>query len=58
MISLFILYNLSCYFTEILEGGVQIINNKYLSYGPWIFWQDIIRDNNAPIDIQFNGERG
>uniref|UniRef100_A0A3B4AP98 receptor protein-tyrosine kinase n=1 Tax=Periophthalmus magnuspinnatus TaxID=409849 RepID=A0A3B4AP98_9GOBI len=24
--------------TEILEGGVQIINNKYLSYGPWIFW--------------------
>ncbi|XP_029012955.1 receptor tyrosine-protein kinase erbB-3b isoform X2 [Betta splendens] len=44
--------------TEILEGGVQIINNKYLNYGPWIFWQDIIRDSNAPIDIQFNGERG
>lgn len=44
--------------TEILEGGVQIINNKYLSYGPWIFWQDIIRDNSAPIDIQYNGERG
>uniref|UniRef100_A0A671WV33 receptor protein-tyrosine kinase n=1 Tax=Sparus aurata TaxID=8175 RepID=A0A671WV33_SPAAU len=44
--------------TEILEGGVQIINNKYLSYGPWIFWRDIIRDNNAPIDIQYNGERG
>ncbi|KAG7228334.1 hypothetical protein INR49_009198 [Caranx melampygus] len=43
--------------TEILEGGVQIINNKYLSYGPWIFWQDIIRDNSAPIDIQYNGER-
>ncbi|XP_072223458.1 receptor tyrosine-protein kinase erbB-3b [Leuresthes tenuis] len=44
--------------TEILEGGVQIINNKYLSYGPWIFWQDIIQDNSAPIDIQYNGERG
>ncbi|XP_068162918.1 receptor tyrosine-protein kinase erbB-3b isoform X2 [Antennarius striatus] len=44
--------------TEILQGGVQIINNKYLRYGPWIFWQDIIRDNNAPIDIQYNGERG
>ncbi|XP_029995808.1 receptor tyrosine-protein kinase erbB-3b [Sphaeramia orbicularis] len=44
--------------TEILEGGVQIINNKYLSYGPWIYWQDIIRDNSAPIDIQYNGERG
>lgn len=37
---------------------MQIINNKYLSYGPWIFWRDIIRDNNAPIDIQYNGERG
>ncbi|KAK7884303.1 hypothetical protein WMY93_027426 [Mugilogobius chulae] len=44
--------------TEILEGGVQIINNKYLSYGPWIYWQDIIRDNNAPIEIQYNGEKG
>ncbi|XP_007556641.1 receptor tyrosine-protein kinase erbB-3b isoform X1 [Poecilia formosa] len=44
--------------TEILEGGVQIINNKFLSYGPSIFWQDILRDNSAPIDIQNNGERG
>ncbi|XP_017270714.1 receptor tyrosine-protein kinase erbB-3b isoform X1 [Kryptolebias marmoratus] len=44
--------------TEILDGGVQIINNKYLSYGPWIFWQDIVRDNSAPIDIQQNGEQG
>uniref|UniRef100_A0A1A7X1Q7 Receptor protein-tyrosine kinase n=1 Tax=Iconisemion striatum TaxID=60296 RepID=A0A1A7X1Q7_9TELE len=44
--------------TEILEGGVQIINNLYLSYGPWIFWQDIVRDNSAPIDIQQNGKRG
>ncbi|KAG8002681.1 Receptor tyrosine-protein kinase erbB-3 [Nibea albiflora] len=43
--------------TEILEGGVQIINNKYLSYGPWVFWQDIVRDNSAPINIQYNGER-
>uniref|UniRef100_A0A3P8VDG6 Receptor protein-tyrosine kinase n=1 Tax=Cynoglossus semilaevis TaxID=244447 RepID=A0A3P8VDG6_CYNSE len=44
--------------TEILKGGVQIIKNKYLSYGPWVFWQDIIRDSSAPIDIRFNGERG
>nr|XP_057941292.1 receptor tyrosine-protein kinase erbB-3-like [Doryrhamphus excisus] len=44
--------------TEILEGGVQIINNKYLNYGPWIYWQDIMRDSNAPIDIRYNGERG
>uniref|UniRef100_G3P3B4 Receptor protein-tyrosine kinase n=1 Tax=Gasterosteus aculeatus aculeatus TaxID=481459 RepID=G3P3B4_GASAC len=44
--------------TEILEGGVQIINNKYLNYGPWVFWRDIIRDNGALIDIQHNGEKG
>ncbi|XP_061841957.2 receptor tyrosine-protein kinase erbB-3b [Nerophis lumbriciformis] len=44
--------------TEIMEGGVQIINNKYLNYGPWIYWQDIIRDSNAPIDIRYNGQRG
>ncbi|XP_015241974.1 PREDICTED: receptor tyrosine-protein kinase erbB-3-like [Cyprinodon variegatus] len=44
--------------TEILEGGVQIINNKYLSYGPWIYWRDIVRDSSAPIDIHYNGERG
>uniref|UniRef100_A0A667WJI4 receptor protein-tyrosine kinase n=1 Tax=Myripristis murdjan TaxID=586833 RepID=A0A667WJI4_9TELE len=44
--------------TEILEGGVQIISNKYLSYGPWVFWQDIVRNSTATIDIQLNGERG
>ncbi|XP_077592848.1 receptor tyrosine-protein kinase erbB-3-like isoform X1 [Stigmatopora nigra] len=44
--------------TEILEGGVQILNNKYLNYGPWIYWQDIIRDINAPIDIHYNGQKG
>lgn len=46
------------HFTEILDGGVQIINNKYLRYGPWVYWRDIIRNNDAPIEIQFNGERG
>lgn len=45
-------------FTEILDGGVQIINNRYLRYGPWVYWQDIIRNNDAPIEIQFNGARG
>ncbi|XP_077428883.1 receptor tyrosine-protein kinase erbB-3b isoform X2 [Vanacampus margaritifer] len=44
--------------TEILEGGVQIINNKYLSYSPWVYWRDIIRDSNASIDIYYNGEKG
>lgn len=37
---------------------MQIINNKYLSYGPWIFWQDIVRDSSAPIDIKYNGKKG
>lgn len=37
---------------------MQIINNKYLRYGPWVYWQDIIRNNDAPIEIQFNGARG
>lgn len=45
-------------FPEILDGGVQIINNRYLRYGPWVYWQDIIRNSDAPIEIQFNGARG
>ncbi|KAM4610148.1 receptor tyrosine-protein kinase erbB-3b [Polymixia lowei] len=44
--------------TDILEGGVQIINNKYLSYEPWVYWQDILRNSSALIEIQHNGERG
>lgn len=43
---------------EILEGGVHIINNKYLRYGPWVYWRDIIRDNDAPIEVHNNGEKG
>uniref|UniRef100_A0A674B0M2 Receptor protein-tyrosine kinase n=1 Tax=Salmo trutta TaxID=8032 RepID=A0A674B0M2_SALTR len=49
------------YLTEILEGGVQIVNNRFLSYGPWVNWDDIVRDRDrakAPIDIQYNGQRG
>uniref|UniRef100_A0A671PW99 receptor protein-tyrosine kinase n=1 Tax=Sinocyclocheilus anshuiensis TaxID=1608454 RepID=A0A671PW99_9TELE len=30
--------------TEILEGGVQIIQNKFLSYAPQINWLDIVKD--------------
>ncbi|XP_053706397.1 receptor tyrosine-protein kinase erbB-3b isoform X2 [Synchiropus splendidus] len=44
--------------TEILQGGVQMINNRYLSYGPWVFWQDVVRDASATIEISLNGERG
>lgn len=54
----FYFYFTTNHFTEILDGGVQIINNKYLRYGPWVYWRDIIRNNDAPIEIQFNGERG
>ncbi|TRY54340.1 hypothetical protein DNTS_021314 [Danionella cerebrum] len=43
--------------TEILEGGVQIVQNKNLSYAPWINWQDIVRDSGAGIDIHDNGGR-
>lgn len=44
--------------TEILEGGVQIINNRFLSHGPWVNWHDVVRDTSAPIDIQNNAARG
>ncbi len=43
---------------EILEGGVQIVHNRNLSYAPWINWQDIVRDSDAHIQIQNNGRRG
>uniref|UniRef100_A0A673MCP2 Receptor protein-tyrosine kinase n=1 Tax=Sinocyclocheilus rhinocerous TaxID=307959 RepID=A0A673MCP2_9TELE len=44
--------------TEILEGGVQIVHNRNLSYAPWINWRDIVRDSVARIQIQNNGRRG
>ncbi|XP_051947323.1 receptor tyrosine-protein kinase erbB-3-like [Xyrauchen texanus] len=44
--------------TEILEGGVQIVQNKNLSYAPWVNWRDIVRDSNARIEIQNNGQKG
>uniref|UniRef100_A0A674EDZ8 Receptor protein-tyrosine kinase n=1 Tax=Salmo trutta TaxID=8032 RepID=A0A674EDZ8_SALTR len=47
--------------TEILEGGVQVVHNRFLRYGPWVNWDDIVRDRDrakAPIEIQLNGERG
>uniref|UniRef100_A0A671R8I3 Receptor protein-tyrosine kinase n=1 Tax=Sinocyclocheilus anshuiensis TaxID=1608454 RepID=A0A671R8I3_9TELE len=44
--------------TEILEGGVQIVHNRNLSYAPWINWWDIVRDSVARIQIQNNGRRG
>lgn len=42
-------------FTEILEGGVQIIQNKFLSYAPQINWQDIVKDSRAEVIIEDNG---
>ncbi|TRZ00828.1 hypothetical protein DNTS_029445 [Danionella cerebrum] len=41
--------------TEILEGGVQIIQNKFLSYAPQINWLDIVKDSGAEIILQDNG---
>lgn len=41
--------------TEILEGGVQIFDNKYLSYAPQVNWLDIVKDASAEIMIQKNG---
>lgn len=41
--------------TEILEGGVKIIQNKYLSYAPQVNWLDIVKDASADIMIEDNG---
>ncbi|KAM7006929.1 receptor tyrosine-protein kinase erbB-3a isoform 2-T2 [Tautogolabrus adspersus] len=41
--------------TEILEGGVKIIQNKYLSYAPQVNWLDIVKDGTAHIMIEGNG---
>jgi len=41
--------------TEILEGGVKIIQNKYLSYAPQVNWLDIVKDGIAEIMIEGNG---
>ncbi|XP_074523060.1 receptor tyrosine-protein kinase erbB-3a [Halichoeres trimaculatus] len=41
--------------TEILQGGVTIFQNKYLSYAPQVNWLDIVRDETAHIMIEGNG---
>ncbi|XP_073324589.1 receptor tyrosine-protein kinase erbB-3a [Pagrus major] len=41
--------------TEILEGGVKIIQNKYLSYAQQVNWLDIVKDASADIMIEGNG---
>ncbi|KAK7878770.1 hypothetical protein WMY93_030930 [Mugilogobius chulae] len=41
--------------TEILEGGVRIIQNKRLSYATKVKWLDIVKNGEADIDIQDNG---
>lgn len=41
---------------EILEGGVKIIQNKYLSFASRINWLDIVKDGTAAdIVIEENG---
>ncbi|KAL2091511.1 hypothetical protein ACEWY4_013774 [Coilia grayii] len=39
--------------TEILNGGVQIVQNRFLSYAPEVNWLDIV--NGAEISIHENG---
>uniref|UniRef100_A0A4W5NWC1 receptor protein-tyrosine kinase n=1 Tax=Hucho hucho TaxID=62062 RepID=A0A4W5NWC1_9TELE len=41
--------------TEILEGGVQIIQNKFLSYTPQVNWLDIVKDGASEVIINENG---
>ncbi|XP_030585690.1 receptor tyrosine-protein kinase erbB-3a isoform X2 [Archocentrus centrarchus] len=41
--------------TEILKGGVKIIQNKYLSYAPQVNWLDIVKNGTAHIMIKDNG---
>ncbi|XP_056158078.1 receptor tyrosine-protein kinase erbB-3-like [Lampris incognitus] len=41
--------------TEILEGGVQIKQNKFLSFAPQINWLDIMKDQTSEIIIDDNG---
>uniref|UniRef100_A0A3P9GZR1 Receptor protein-tyrosine kinase n=1 Tax=Oryzias latipes TaxID=8090 RepID=A0A3P9GZR1_ORYLA len=41
--------------TEILRGGVKIIQNKFLSYAPQVNWQDIVKNGSAHIMIEENG---
>ncbi|KAM9410152.1 receptor tyrosine-protein kinase erbB-3-like [Pholidichthys leucotaenia] len=43
--------------TEILQGGVKIIQNKYLSYAPQVNWLDIVKDPSAKITIEDNGPK-
>ncbi|XP_036386465.1 receptor tyrosine-protein kinase erbB-3-like isoform X1 [Megalops cyprinoides] len=44
--------------TEILEGGVQILSNKFLQYTSLVNWADIVRDSTAEIKIEDNGQTG
>uniref|UniRef100_A0A8C9R2E4 Receptor protein-tyrosine kinase n=1 Tax=Scleropages formosus TaxID=113540 RepID=A0A8C9R2E4_SCLFO len=44
--------------TEILEGGVQILNNKFLNYVSLVNWADIVQNSSAQIDVRNNSMMG
>ncbi|XP_061074816.1 receptor tyrosine-protein kinase erbB-3-like [Conger conger] len=44
--------------TDILQGGVQIVQNRFLRYISLVNWADIMRDSSAEVKINDNGERG
>ncbi|KAJ8358695.1 hypothetical protein SKAU_G00152200 [Synaphobranchus kaupii] len=44
--------------TEILQGGVQILSNRFLRYISLVNWADIMRDGSAEVKIANNAEGG
>ncbi|XP_066564643.1 receptor tyrosine-protein kinase erbB-3a isoform X2 [Amia ocellicauda] len=41
--------------TEIMKGGILIMNNTFLSYPQKVNWLDIVRNSSANITIKNNG---
>ncbi|KAJ7999155.1 hypothetical protein DPEC_G00212470 [Dallia pectoralis] len=41
--------------TEILEGGVHIYRNKFLSYAQQVNWLDIVKDESSEVIVSNNG---
>lgn len=57
VVDFFLRFIVTDVFTEILEGGVQIIQNKFLNYAVQINWLDIVKDSGAEVIIEDNGDK-
>ncbi|XP_039611287.1 receptor tyrosine-protein kinase erbB-4-like isoform X6 [Polypterus senegalus] len=44
--------------TEILNGGVYMVQNKFLCHADTIHWQDIVRSPRAEVLVPTNGSAG